>query len=51
MWAANVEAQLERIEMRPVPAETKQFGELAEGPYERLVIQNVMVIPGHGSRT
>jgi len=24
------------------------FGELAEGPYERLVIRNVMVIPGHG---
>ncbi len=26
----------------------KQFGDLAEGPYNRLVIQNVMVIPGHG---
>jgi hypothetical protein len=34
--------------MRPVPTETKQFGDLAEGPYERLVIQNVMVLPGHG---
>lgn len=26
----------------------KKFGELAEGPYERLVIRNAMVIPGHG---
>jgi hypothetical protein len=26
----------------------KQFGELAEGPYDRLVIRNAMVIPGHG---
>lgn len=25
-----------------------QFGELAEGPYDRLVIRNAMVIPGHG---
>lgn len=28
--------------------QTRQFGDLAEGPYNRLVIQNVMVIPGHG---
>jgi len=28
--------------------ETRQFGELAEGPYNRLVIQNVNVLPGHG---
>ena len=27
---------------------TRKFGDLAEGPYRRLVIQNVMVIPGHG---
>src|SRR5678816_4631727 len=27
---------------------TKKFGDLAEGPYKRLVIQNAMVIPGHG---
>jgi hypothetical protein len=26
----------------------RQFGDLAEGPYDRLVIQNAMVIPGHG---
>jgi hypothetical protein len=30
------------------PVETKQYGDLAEGPYNRLVIRNVMVIPGHG---
>jgi hypothetical protein len=47
-WAGTAEAQLERIALQPVPTETRQFGELAEGPYERLVIQNVMVIPGHG---
>ena len=28
--------------------ETRRFGDLAEGPYDRLVIRNVMVIPGHG---
>lgn len=26
----------------------RRFGELAEGPYQRLVIRNAMVIPGHG---
>jgi hypothetical protein len=30
------------------PVETRQFGDLAEGPYNRLVIRNVMVVPGHG---
>jgi hypothetical protein len=30
------------------PAETRDFDGLAEGPYDRLVIRNVMVIPGHG---
>ncbi|MDA1305950.1 MAG: amidohydrolase family protein [Acidobacteria bacterium] len=30
------------------PVQTRQFGELAEGPYNRLVIQNVNVLPGHG---
>ena len=29
-------------------AQTRRFGDLAEGPYDRLVIQGVMVIPGHG---
>jgi hypothetical protein len=28
--------------------QTKQFGDLAEGPYNRLVIRGGMVIPGHG---
>ena len=41
-------AQLEKVEARPNPTETKTFADLAEGPYERLVIRNVMVIPGHG---
>lgn len=27
---------------------TRQFGDLAAGPYSRLVIRNAMVIPGHG---
>jgi hypothetical protein len=27
---------------------TRQFGNLAAGPYQSLLIQNVMVIPGHG---
>ena len=26
----------------------RRYGDLAEGPYKRLVIQNIMVIPGHG---
>ena len=30
------------------PVETRRFGEIAEGPYNRLVIQNVNVLPGHG---
>lgn len=47
-WAAPVQAQLERVQLRPVPTETRAYGELAEGPYQRLVLQNVMVIPGHG---
>jgi hypothetical protein len=33
---------------KPAPVQTRQFGDLAEGPYNRLVIRNVMVIPGHG---
>lgn len=28
--------------------QTKKFSDLAEGPYERLVIRGAMVIPGHG---
>ncbi|MEO7966631.1 MAG: hypothetical protein ABIT38_22250, partial [Gemmatimonadaceae bacterium] len=32
----------------PAGVVTKQFGDLAAGPYNRLVIRNAMVIPGHG---
>lgn len=33
----------------PAPALAQSsFGDLADGPYEKLVIQNAMVIPGHG---
>ena len=28
--------------------QTRQFGDLAEGPYDRLVIRGAMVLPGHG---
>jgi hypothetical protein len=31
-----------------VAAQPGRFGGLADGPYKRLVIQNAMVIPGHG---
>lgn len=30
------------------PVQTRQFDGLAEGPYNRLVLRNVMVVPGHG---
>lgn len=46
--AGNAIAQAEKVQPNPNPGETRSFGELAEGPYERLVIRNVMVIPGHG---
>jgi hypothetical protein len=45
---SRLTAQLEKVEARPNPSETRSFGDLAEGPYERLVLRNVMVIPGHG---
>lgn len=32
----------------PAAGQPKQFGDLAEGPYDRLVIRGAMVIPGHG---
>lgn len=46
--AGPTAAQKETVALKPVPKATKRFGDLAEGPYERLVIRNVMVIPGHG---
>ena len=30
------------------PVQTRQFDGLAEGPYNRLVLRNVMIVPGHG---
>jgi hypothetical protein len=33
---------------KPAPVQTRRFGDLAEGPYNRLIIRNVMVLPGHG---
>jgi len=41
-------AQSEKVEMRPEPRDTRSFGALGEGPYQRLVLRNVMVLPGHG---
>ncbi len=32
----------------PTYAQEGRFGDLADGPYDRLVIRNAMVIPGHG---
>jgi hypothetical protein len=34
--------------VKQAPAQPSQFGDLAAGPYRRLVIRNVMVLPGHG---
>ena len=48
MLAGNAAAQVDKVQPKPNPKETKRFGNLAEGPYERLVIRNVMVIPGNG---
>jgi len=41
-------AQESIVPVKQPPVETRQFGDLAEGPYNRLVIQNVNVLPGHG---
>lgn len=41
-------AQEPLTDFKRPPVQTRQFGDLAEGPYNRLVIQNVNVIPGHG---
>lgn len=46
--ATPLAAQERAVEFKPNPAETKQFGALAEGPYKRLVLRNVNVIPGNG---
>jgi hypothetical protein len=45
---ANPREQVVVTGIKNPPVETRQFGELAAGPYNRLVIQNVNVLPGHG---
>ena len=37
-----------RAQAPVAPAAPASFGDLAAGPYKRLVIRNAMVIPGHG---
>ncbi|MEX2528381.1 MAG: amidohydrolase family protein [Gemmatimonadota bacterium] len=44
----SAQAAPQVFEPKPAPVQTQQFGNLAEGPYNRLVIRNVMVVPGHG---
>ncbi len=46
--ASPAGAQAPITGIKTPPVQTRQFGELAEGPYDRLVIQNVNVLPGHG---
>ena len=41
-------AQLAKVLAKPDAAEARTYGDLAEGPYNRLVLRNVMVLPGHG---
>jgi len=48
VWAQPASAQLGPVEMKPDPDRTRQFGDLAEGPYERLAIRNVRLLPGKG---
>ena len=47
--AVGAQARPATTPAAPAPAVvTKQFSDLAAGPYNRLVIRNAMVIPGHG---
>lgn len=46
--ASPATAQLQRATPNAADVETRQYGDLAEGPYNTLAIRNVMVIPGHG---
>ncbi|NKB89470.1 MAG: amidohydrolase family protein [Acidobacteria bacterium] len=41
-------AQEPITDFRRPPVQTRQFGDMAEGPYNSLVIQNANVLPGHG---
>jgi hypothetical protein len=49
-WVVPVDAQSGPQVFGPkrTPVQTQQFDGLAEGPFDRLVIRNVMIIPGHG---
>ncbi|GBD32731.1 Adenine deaminase [bacterium HR33] len=49
MLTIRIIAALGVLAVTPLLAqEPRRFGDLAEGPYNRLVIRNAMVIPGHG---
>ena len=39
---------LAAVTVQPALAQQATFGDLADGPYDRLVIRGAMVIPGHG---
>lgn len=46
--AVGAQAQLQKVVLKPDAGTTRSYDGLAEGPYERLVLRNVMVLPGHG---
>jgi hypothetical protein len=48
LQVTTVGAQIPLASKQP-PVKTRQFDGLAERPYNRLVLRNVMVVPGHGS--
>lgn len=50
LWANSAGAQPAPQVFRPKlpPVQTQRFEDLAAGPYNRLVLRNVMVLPGHG---
>ena len=48
LCSGTATAQRNQVELKPVPTQTRQYDGLAEGPYNRLVLRNVNVIPGHG---
>jgi hypothetical protein len=45
---APANAQLAKVAANPEAGEARTYGDLAVGPYSRLVLRNVMVLPGHG---
>ena len=48
MVAATLEPTTSHAQPTPAPPAPVNFGDLAAGPYKRLVIRGAMVIPGHG---